>query len=400
VLLVTAMTTTTTTMVAPAPALDPPPPPAFDGAPGGKPILIEDDDAVWGMLQALCSDAAPASAAAPAAAPGNPDDASCPHCRRAHAVVLDDGNYVCTHCGTVVDRFIDLGAEWRFYGFDDGKADPTRCGLPVNELLPQSSMGCLIGYTTNESSDMRMIRKYHMWNSMTYKERSLYGIFDTLTVNAVTHGIPKAILEEAKAMYKRISEMKISRGDNRSGLIASSIYMSCKTNKVPRSAKEIAKIFNLKPTVMTKGCKRFQELMRVHMVSSQPEDFISRFCSKLALAAHQHALCSYVVRQADHHSVVSENTPPSIAAGSIQLCNLACHWGIPKKDLADACEISQVTVTKCTKKLLQHARLLLPEEVCARYGIDLDGLLGGAKGKAAAPAAQPLKTSQCRPLVE
>ena len=40
---------------------------------------------------------------------------------------------------------IEQSAEWRYYGADDtGNSDPTRCGMPINPLLAQSSFGCKI----------------------------------------------------------------------------------------------------------------------------------------------------------------------------------------------------------------------------------------------------------------
>lgn len=293
----------------------------------------------------------------------------CEHCS-SDQVVLDEGNYHCKHCGTLVSRFLDSNAEWRFYGNDDNKGnDPTRCGMPTNDLLPDSSLCSMIGFIGNESHDIRIMRKYHMWNCMTYKERSLYNIFDTLTVNAVNNGIPKIIIEEAKMLYKKISELKISRGENRSGLIASSIYMSCKNNKVPRSTKEIAKIFNLKVTTMTKGCKKFQEIMKINMDSTTAEDFICRFCSKMNLDKYKRDICKVVVKKAEELSIVSENTPPSIAAGSIYLCNSLMNWGLSKKELSDSCEISQVTISKCYKKMHMYRSYLFTPEMQQTYGI-------------------------------
>ena len=266
--------------------------------------------------------------------------------------VLVDGNYICSQCNSIIGRYIDNGAEWRYYGADDNKnSDPTRCGLPTNELLPDSSLGSMIGFSFNESYHIRIMRKYHMWNSMSYKERSLFNIFETLSINAINHGISKSIIDEAKVLYKQISETKISRGDNRNGLIASSIYVSCKNNKVPRSTKEIAKIFNLKPTTLTRGCKKFQEIMKINMETTTADDFVNRFCSKLGLDTHKKELCRQVVKIAEENSLVSENTPPSVVAGSIYLCNIKHNWDITKKDLALACDISQVTVSKCYKKL-------------------------------------------------
>ena len=289
------------------------------------------------------------------------DELVCESCGSTQ-IILEEGNYIC-ECGTLVSRFIDTGAEWRFYGNDDSKcSDPTRCGMVVNELLPNSSLGSMIGYLKHETHDIYIMRKYHMWNSMTYKERSLYNIFDTLTVNAINSGIPKNIIEEAKALYKQISEKKISRGDNRSGLIASSIYISCKNNKVPRSAKEIAKIFNLKTPTMTKGCKKFQEIMQCTTESTNAEDFVFRFCSKLNIDKTQREICKVIVKKIELNEILSDSTPPSMAAGSIYTCNHYYNWGISKKDLSTICEISQVTISKCFKKLQPHIQFLFEQK--------------------------------------
>ena len=59
---------------------------------------------------------------------------------------LEDGNYICKKCNTLQEKYIDSQAEWRYYGHEDTKtSDPTRCGMPTNDLLPQLSLGSVIG---------------------------------------------------------------------------------------------------------------------------------------------------------------------------------------------------------------------------------------------------------------
>lgn len=277
--------------------------------------------------------------------------------------VFDKTDTICEACGTVQYKNIDFGAEWRYYGCDDNKStNPTRCGMPMSEFLPKSSLGTLIGNerSTKNFYELSRIRKYHMWNSMPYKERSLYNVINRLNTKASNGGISPSIIDDAKVMYKQLSEMRISRGDNRNGLIASSIYMSCKNNGVPRSAKEIASIFNLHISTMTKGCKKFHEIMKMNVASTSPDDFIVRFCSKLNRPdIVEDSLC--IVRAADKYSIVSENAPPSIAAGSIYLCSVAKNHGITKKDISKACEISEVTINKCYKKMVLYSDYLVPK---------------------------------------
>jgi transcription initiation factor TFIIB len=275
---------------------------------------------------------------------------------------IEDTNIICRKCGTIQSKSIDLGAEWRYYGCEDNKSsNPTRCGMPTNDFLPKSSLGSVIGMESFSKNyyQMSRIRKYHMWNSMPYKERSLYNVITKLNTKASSGGISQSIIEDAKVLYKKISETKISRGENRNGLIASSIYMSCKNNGVPRSAKEVATIFGLSITTMTKGCKKFHEILKINVASTSPEDFIIRFCSKLNRPDIIDS-CKFIVKKADELSIVSENAPPSIAAGSIYLCSIIYKYNITKKDISKACEISEVTINKCYKKLVIYKDYILP----------------------------------------
>ena len=54
----------------------------------------------------------------------------------------DEGFLTCTNtkCGIIYKDIVDQTAEWRYYGADDNHGnDPTRCGMPINPLLKESS---------------------------------------------------------------------------------------------------------------------------------------------------------------------------------------------------------------------------------------------------------------------
>ena len=295
----------------------------------------------------------------------------CEYCNK-YTKVNENNLIVCKNCGTIDSMSFDTSAEWRYYGTDDNKyIDPTRCGLPTNELLPESSLGSIVSYKYDESYDMKKIRNYHGWNAMPYKERSLYNVFDSIQLRAINSGIPSCIIEEAKIMYKSISETQISRGSNRKGIIASCIYKACKLKNVPRSAKEIADIFQLNVTNMTRGCKKFDEIMNINkknndnitLANSDSNNFVKRFCSYLNIADDIYEICKFVCKSAEKYYLVSENTPPSIAAGSIYLvCNIL-KINISKKDISKSCKISEVTISKCYKRLYKYHQYLLPKEI-------------------------------------
>ena len=70
----------------------------------------------------------------------------------------DQGIIKCKICSNTISNISD-GPEWRYYGSSDNKSnDPTRCGMPVNTLLPESSVGSTISFGKNTKT-MNQIKK-------------------------------------------------------------------------------------------------------------------------------------------------------------------------------------------------------------------------------------------------
>ena len=278
-----------------------------------------------------------------------------------------DGMIICNKCSNIISNIVS-GPEWRFYGASDSKSsDPTRCGMPVNQLLPISSVGTSVSYRGG-NHNMYKIRKYQQWNGMPYKERSLLKVFQDISRICKKEGIPEIIIKEAHVLYKIVSGTKISRGANRLGIIASCVYFSCKINKVARSTNEIASMFSITIPIMTKGCKKFQEIMQMNKVDINRihntdtitiDDFIERFCSKLKLSDNDIVNIKHISSLSQLYDLINDNTPPSMAAGCIYLYVKYTELDIHKKQIADICKISEVTINKCYKKLEEHIDKLI-----------------------------------------
>lgn len=323
---------------------------------------MDEDDQLWQLLDNLRSSdasATPSTAGSESMFSFSSEDTTvCDRCGSSH-MIADEGQYVCLDCNCIQSRVIDTGAEWRYYGAEDSRdSDPTRCGMPTNDLLPKSSLGSVIGGRRGDNKDIRRIRMYQMWNSMPYWERTLYGVFDQLANSVANHGIPAKILDDAKVLYKRASEKKISRGENKEGLIASCIYYACLLNKLPRSPKEVAKMFRIDPNILTKGNARFQTLLQINVESSNPDDYISRFGSKLKMEYQDIMRCKQLAAKLNDLEIVSENAPTSVAAGAIYYYCMVHELDFSKKMIADVCEVSEVTITKCFKRLQKFSDLI------------------------------------------
>jgi transcription initiation factor TFIIB len=308
---------------------------------------------------------------------------TCEYCE-AMLAFSDEGFLTCTNnkCGIIYKDIVDQTAEWRYYGADDNQnSDPTRCGMPINPLLVESSYGCKVLYNGCMSYEMRKIRRYTEWQSMPYKEKSQYDEFQTITIMAQNAGMQKMIIDDAIRYHKKISEHNLTfRGDNRDGILAASIYISCRINNFPRTAKEIANIFHLDVTSATKGCKNALSIIndlekdmdnkeKTSLCKTKPIAFIERFCSKLNMNAELTKLCQFITMKIEKINIMPENTPHSIAAAVIYFISQLCNLNISKKDVKNVSEISEVTINKCFKKLENYKDDLVPSSILCKYAV-------------------------------
>lgn len=300
----------------------------------------------------------------------------CPSCNSKDEIFEDyaQGFRVCKKCGQVIDNLMDCNPEWRQY--DDDKGDTSRCSMPINKLLPQSSLGT----TISGGSFKNRIKTLHGWSAMPYKERSLNMVFKDIQMRCQKANIVKCIEDDAKIMYKSISECKhlkginkgktiIIRGANRRSLIAACVFFACKKKGMTRSPKEISDLFELKYTEMTKGCKNFSRLikikkMEINLGMSLPEHFVIRFCNDLKIQKKHTDEVIKIANNINRLNIASDHTPFSIATGSILLMseNNGLTY-ITKKRIADKFGVSEVTITKTCKKLWKYRHVLLSNEL-------------------------------------
>lgn len=301
-------------------------------------------------------------------------------------MIMEDGFPTCinTQCGIMYKDVLDQGPEWRFYGADDkNSSDPTRCGNPINPLLQVSSFGCKILCGPNSSYEMKRIRKWTEWGAMPHREKSLYDEFQFITIMAQNSGIPRIFIDDAMSIHKEISEQKMFRGINRDGIKAASIYISCRLNECPRTAHEIAEIFKLDKTSATNGCSMAVNILcnidrngistngtSSELCATTPSSFIERYCSRLNISTELTMLAKFIAQKIEEQECIKDNTPHSIAAGIIYFISQTCNLSISKTDVKHVCNVSEVTINKCYKKLFAMRKKIVPACILDKYEIE------------------------------
>lgn len=325
---------------------------------------ISDDD-LWGMLDDFADQMANQSNNEQT---NTAKEKTCKLCKSTN--ILFDSNkaaHICEDCGCEIGELFECRPEWSNYG--DGDQDSGRCGVATNPFFPKSSTGTVI-----VGAGCYKLKMLHMWDQVPYKERSLSEVLSTIEQKLKKYKITKSIIDNAKILYKNLSEIKhvdgankgkpkIMRGDNRRGLIAACAFYGAKLQESPRSTKDIADIFGLEEKQVTKGCRRFLELLNYEAIykfyASKACDYITINAYKLNLFKLHIDLAIKITNNIAKLDIASDHQPTSIAAGSIYLVSELKNLGLLKSKISEIFQISEVTITKTYKKIMPYKNFLI-----------------------------------------
>ena len=137
-----------------------------------------------------------------------------------------------------------------------------------------------------------------------------------------------------------------------------------------RSNEEVAKLFGVKSKKLSKGCNEFAELMyqkdKDYVKKMRPidsKDLIERFCVVLEIDERYIDIANKVALLVDKLGICQENNPKSIAVGCIYLISQNYNLGFTKKEIADNCHTSEVTVSNTYSQMAKFKKYLFPKSV-------------------------------------
>jgi transcription initiation factor TFIIIB Brf1 subunit/transcription initiation factor TFIIB len=299
----------------------------------------------------------------------------CRQCGESNEDMIYDEYAICRKCGEVQEQPIDLGAEYRFFGSEDRcMVDPCRIGAPTDPRFPTSTLGTIIlSHATGGNSSSRIamarVRRYHSWNLLPYKERSLLQVFEQIALAATNNGFDMRTMDCAKDLYVKLVAHCDRRGMSRTSIVASCLYSALKMGDQPRKPKEVADMFHLSIAQFTKSLKYFQEILcmakqRGLLTTATPAsypstcaaNYISNPLSRLPITRkifqELEKIAIRIAHDVERLEICPENMPPSLASGILGL--VIQREKIPDittERIASVCNVSEGTLLKCLKKL-------------------------------------------------
>lgn len=271
-------------------------------------------------------------------------------------VITPEGLPVCSSCGLVEDRFIDESPEWTSGVSEDGKVnDPSRCGNPNSnpELFSQAwGKGTIMATTYSSKYEIKRMAKINFHMSMNHKDRSLFHAYKG--IDEACHTLPDSILKDAKMMYKKFDDGKLTRGAVRTGIKGNCVLYACRLAKVPRTTKEIADMFGIQGKDISRTTQIFKETIMGKTEKNymtKPCDVVHRLLGNFNIGQNYRPICNKICSEIEGCIELMSKTPNSIASAVILI---ALKGVYTKGDICSTCGVSIPTVNKIEIIIRKH----------------------------------------------
>ena len=255
----------------------------------------------------------------------------------------------CTTCGLQDTSFISDEQEWTG-GPDDDRDDPCRVGMAQNlELYSEAwGMGTII-----KGRNCQKMAKINFHSSMNHKDRALYHAyaeFDTICKRSL--GIPENIIGEAKKIYRKFNEDKLTRGAVRKGIKANCVLYACKEGGVSRSTEEIAAAFGIPVKDISRTGEMFSTVTGEDIKeSANASNILSRIFNDIDCIPQDERgklrmkLIAYC-KQIENTPELLGKTPKGIVSGILYIQLEKMGYEIDRAFIAKICGVSIPTLVK------------------------------------------------------
>ena len=199
---------------------------------------------------------------------------------------------------------------------------------------------------------MRRLRK---WNKRlrisNAGERNLAFALSELDRESSSLGIPRSIREDASLIYRNAASMKLIRGRSIESMVASSIYMACRRNNVPRTLDEMSEVSNISKKQIGKNYRFLSRELKIKLRPTSPSDYIPRFASKLGLSGEVQSKAIEIISKAKNCGVLNGKGRTGIAATALYISSILLGERKTQRDIAEIAGITEVTIRNRYKEI-------------------------------------------------
>ncbi|KAI3844806.1 hypothetical protein MKW92_026699 [Papaver armeniacum] len=302
------------------------------------------------------------------------EESYCADCKIVTAVISDHstGDTICCDCGLVLEAYlIDDTAEWRTFADEPANNDPHRVGDKSNPLLSNNGLTTLISMPKGGEYQYPSSNSFRRFNQANMKDpdKGLIEAFKAIEAMSDGLGLVSTVKDLANEIYKKMEEVKSSKGRNKNAMMAACLFVACKRLENPRTMKEIESVAN---GVTRKEIGRANSDINKHLeeigngdtegTTHTPDagDFVRRFCSILGMSHKDVKAAQEAVAKTEECDIRRTPAPVTVAATIIFMITQLSDDRKQIGDVSDASRVNPATIKKYYKDIFPFASQLVP----------------------------------------
>jgi transcription initiation factor TFIIB len=176
--------------------------------------------------------------------------------------------------------------------------------------------------------------------------------------------LPYVAVEKAAYIYRKAHDRKLARGRAISGLIAASIYISCREISTPRTLNDIAAASNIKHKQLSKAYRFLLIELDIKVPLADQTKCIAKVANKANLSEKTKRLAIRIMdeikRKDDDDDALlysAGKNPMGLAGTILYLSCLKTGENKTQVDIAEAAGVTEVTIRNRSKDLKSRVDL-------------------------------------------
>ena len=296
----------------------------------------------------------------------------CPECGSTNLIHdYDTGETVCSDCGLVIrDQMMDKGPEWRAFTQEE-KESRSRVGIPTSYSVHDKGLSTAIGRIDRDAFGRKLplstrlqmlrLRKWQIRSRVhSSVDRNLAQAMAELDRLSDKVYIPGSVKEKAAVIYRKALDKGLVRGRSIAAIAAASLYAACRITRTARTLREISEASLVNKKDVARCYRLLLRELEIQMPIADPLTYISKIAEKIDISGETQGLAIKIIREAKKKKAAAGKDPLGLAAAALYIACLKRGERKTQKDIAEAANVTEVTVRNRYKNLKKCLNLEMP----------------------------------------
>jgi len=278
-----------------------------------------------------------------------------------------NGEYVCSNCGLVLQKFYDTGKEWRSFSLEE-ENEKARAGMPLTYSIHDKGLATSISFfdediygkplKPEQKQTFHRLRELQKRMRVSEDERTLISGLIEIERMSEHLNLPKnareRVKESASIIFRKAWKEGLIRGRRGRDIATASLYVACKQFNIPKTLDELSEVSGLSKKKIGKTYRHILEELRYSPLILPISSYASKAINEFKKYGKIEELTYKILSAAKEARLSSGRDPVGLVAASIYIASLLTGEWISQGELSKKLRRTEVTIRNRYKEMVRE----------------------------------------------